>query len=333
MAKTAKKGTKSAARKATAKKAAGRKGTTAARRPASPPVPALRVAVVGLDTSHAIELPRRMQAPDCPKDQKVEGLRAVTCLRFETPFQNKDGLDQRQKQLEQWGVKVTESFDEAVADCDALMLEINDPVLHLDYFRRCAGLGKPVFLDKPLADTLANGDQILAAARQRGTRFFSASSLRFVPELERVCRQVPAPTTTAVYGPRGKAPAGSSIVWYGVHAFEMLQRAMGPGADSVLTRKDGSGAVVAVAYRDGRRGVVELTEGAWIYGGSLRTREKGVAFAAEGNRMYADLLERIVAFFRGGDAPVPVEATREIMGMLDAAERSLQSGKEEKTGL
>ena len=293
----------------------------------------LKVSIIGLDTSHAIELPRLMQAPDCPKDQKVDGLRAVSCLRFETPFQNKEGLDQRQKQLEQWGVKVTESFEEAVKGCDAIMIEINDPARHVEYFRRCAGLGKPIFLDKPLADTMPHGEQVLTDAKKNGTLFFSASSLRFVPQLDEACRKVPQPMACSVYGPLGKAPAGSSIVWYGVHAFEMLQRAMGNGAGSVLTRKDGSGVVAAVAYGDGRRGVVELTEGAWIYGGTLRTKEEACPFVVDMARAYADLVTRIAAFFRGGDAPVPLEATREIMGMLDAAERSLQSGKEEKTGL
>lgn len=293
----------------------------------------LSVSIIGLDTSHAIELPRLLQAPDRPEGLGVSGMRVKRCLRFETPFQNKEGLDQRQKQLEQWGVKVTESFDEAIKDCDALMLEINDPAFHVEYFNRCAGLGKPLFLDKPLADTMAHGDQILAEARKRGTRFFSASSLRFVPQVEEACLRVPQPGCATVYGPLGKAPAGSSIVWYGVHAFEMLQRAMGYGAQKVLTKKDDRGAMVLVRYKDGRRGIVELTEGAWIYGGSLRTQTLAKPFVVDFTRGYSDLLVRIVTFFQGGSQPVAVEATREIMAMLDAAERSLQSGAEEATGL
>ncbi|MCX6376800.1 MAG: Gfo/Idh/MocA family oxidoreductase [Armatimonadetes bacterium] len=293
----------------------------------------IRVSIIGLDTSHAIEFTRIIQAPECPNNHHVEGLRAVRCLRFETPFQNREGLDARQQQLEQWGVAVTESFEEAVEDCDALMLEINDPARHLEYFAKCAGLGKPIFLDKPLADTFANGERILAAARRQGTRFFSASSLRFVPQLDEACRALPQPMTASIYGPLQKAAAGSSIAWYGVHAFEMLQRAMGTGACSLLTRKDGCGAVVSVAYRDGRRGVVELTEDAWIYGGTLRTKQDVRPFAVDMSRAYTDLVTQIVRFFRGGTEPVSLESTREIMAMLDAAERSLLNGTEEPTSL
>jgi predicted dehydrogenase len=290
----------------------------------------IRIAVIGLDTSHSVELPRLLQAPGTARDPAMDGLRVTRCLRFETPFQNKEGLDGRQKELEPWGIKVTERFDEAIADCDALMIEINDPARHLEYVRMCAGLGKPIFLDKPLADTMAAGEQVLAELKKHGTRVFSASSLRFVPQLEDACRAIPQPAAATVYGPLGRAPSGSSIVWYGVHAFEMLQRAMGPGATTVFAHKDTGGAVAIVAYGDGRRGVVELSDGVWIYGGTIRSKEKAAPFAVDTGTLYRDLLVRIAAFFRGGETPVPLDATREIMGMLDAAERSSTSGKEEK---
>ncbi len=289
----------------------------------------LRVALIGLDTSHSIEFTRRMQAPDCPAEQKVAGLRAVSCLRFETPFQGRDGLDQRQKQLKEWGVRVTESFDEAVDGCDAVMIEINDPALHVEYFARCAALGKPVFLDKPLADGVDAGRRILDAAKAAATRFFSASSLRFVPELAQACARFPRPERASMFGPLGKAPAGSSVVWYGVHAFEMLERAMGPGAGSVRAVGDDGGAVAVVDYGGLRRGVVELTVGPYVYGGALRAQREGTAFVVDMGRAYSALLERIAAFFRGAPEPVPHAETLEVSALLEAADRSLVSGREE----
>ena len=53
----------------------------------------LKIAIVGLDTSHSVALPKLMNDPECPADMHVDGLKAVSCLRFETPFQNKEGLD------------------------------------------------------------------------------------------------------------------------------------------------------------------------------------------------------------------------------------------------
>ena len=289
----------------------------------------IKVAIIGLDTSHSIEFPKRMQAPDCPADQKVAGMKAVSCLRFETPFQNKEGLDKRQKQLESWGVKVTLDFKEAVKGVDAIMIEINDPAFHLEYFKKCAGLGNPIFLDKPLADNFKNGKEITDIIQKKKLKVFSCSSLRFVPQLSKSLEALPKPQFSGFYGPLGLAPAGSSIVWYGVHAFEMLERAMGKGAKNVFTVKDSTGVTVVVEYPDKRKGIVELVEGAYVYGGVLRTTDKSMPFVVDMSRAYTDLLIEIGNFFAGGNPPVYIEDTLEVMSMLDSAENSLKSGKKE----
>ncbi len=289
----------------------------------------IRIAFIGLDTSHTIEFARRMVAPDCPADQKVRGLKPVSCLRFSTPFHSDEGLNQRQKTLEGWGIRVTTNFEEAVAGCDALMIEINDPAFHLEYFTKCAGLGKMIFLDKPFADTLANAQQIHALIRARQLKVFSSSSLRFVPEFTAACEQMPKPTFGHVYGLFGQPPAGSSIVWYCVHTFEMLQRAMGRGAQSVFVRPDAAGFTAVVQYPENRRGVAELLLGTSIYGGCLHDKERAFPFVASTARCYTHLLEHIAKFFQTGQAPIALEETLEVMALLDAAQRSLHSGQAE----
>ena len=47
----------------------------------------MKVAIIGLDTSHSVAMPKLMNDPACEPDMKVPGMKAVTCLRFETPFQ------------------------------------------------------------------------------------------------------------------------------------------------------------------------------------------------------------------------------------------------------
>ncbi len=289
----------------------------------------IKIGMVGLDTSHSIAFTKCLQAPDIAPEQRVDGARVVACMRFETPFQNKEGLDDRQKQLEEWGVKVTEDFAEAVADCDAIMLEVNDPAYHVEYFAKCTELGKPIFLDKPMADTTANAKKIMQMANDAGLRVFSSSSLRFVPALVEAIEKVGEPKYVSTYGPLGKAPAGSSIVWYGVHAFEMLERAMGRGAKAVFARKDSVGVVCIVDYGQGKRGVVELTEGAYSYGGAVRSEKQAVPFTAANALLYPLQLREVVKFFQGAEPPVTLEDALEVTAMLDAAERSTKSGKAE----
>lgn len=289
----------------------------------------INVALIGLDTSHAIEFAKRMQAEDCPRDQRITGLRAVSCLRFPTPFHNEEGQDARQRQLENWGIKVTTDFNEAVSDCDAIMIEINDPSYHLEYFEKCAILGRPVFIDKPLADNIEHGLEIMRLAKENKVNAISASSLRFDANLVKACGEMPNPAQVNVYGPLGTAPAGSSIVWYGVHSFEMLERSVGRGAASVTVKMDGSGIVALVDYPDRRRGIVELTKNVWIYGGTLRDSKTAISYSVAAENLYTSIMRNIAEFFRTGEADCHLEDSVEVMAMLDAAERSFKSGKTE----
>ena len=285
----------------------------------------LRLSVIGLDSSHTVEFTRRFQAPDCPSDQRVAGATVTRCLRFETPFQDEAGLDERQAQLERWGVAVTEDFDTAVADADALLIEINDPSLHVEYVRRCAGLGLPIFLDKPLAQDLAAGLQIAAIAAEHDLSVCSTSSLRFAPGLREACAALPTPQHVSTYGALSKASAGSSLVWYGVHAVEMLVRAAGRGAATASTHTCGDDAIVVVEYPDGRTGVAELCRGGG-YGGVLRSGAEAVPYTVDFAGIYSDMLTALLPFLAGGDPPVPLADAVEVIAILDAAERSARAG-------
>ncbi len=290
----------------------------------------IKTAIIGLDTSHSIQFSMRSQAPECENSQKVEGLDIISCMRFETPFQDKKGLDERTEQLEKWGVKVYEDFDKTVEGAEALLLEVNDPTLHVEYFERAAKLGLPLFLDKPLADTMVNGLEIKRIAEKYNVRMFSASSLRFIQNMVDTVESVKDIQCASVFGPLGIAPVGESVVWYGVHAFEILQRIMGLGCEEISVVNDDKGIVAVAGYKDGRRGVVELAKGAFVYGGSVRSNDDKAVFIADMTFAYKGLLDRIVEFFRGGPAPMEFENTLEIMNMLDTTIKAMKSGKTEK---
>ena len=291
--------------------------------------------MVGLDTSHAVEFTRRLQAPGCPADLRVAGARVVSCVRFVTAFQDDAGLDRRQSQLEAWGVAVGTDLEAALHDVDAILIEVNDPALHLEYVRRCATLRKPIFLDKPLAANLAEGREIAAIGAEQEVPLCSASSLRFVPALQEACEQIPEPGSAVTWGALGRAPAGSSIVWYGVHGVEMLQRALGRGARTVSAHPVSGGAVLVVEYEHGATGVVELYEGGG-YGGVLRAAPGGdgpaaAPYVVDMRTGYSDLLRAVVPFLAGAPTPVPLADTLEVMAILDAADRASRSGRPEST--
>lgn len=288
----------------------------------------LRAGIVGLDTSHTIEFTRRLQASDCASDQRVEGMNVTSCLRFPSPFQSEPDQDKRQVQLEQWGVKVTSVLEEVLNRADVLLLEINDPSLHLDYFKKIMDAGKPIFLDKPPADTLKSAQEIFRIARENKVKVFSASSLRFAPQVIQLPQEIPQPKVGAALGPLGKALAGSSINWYGVHTVEMVQAVMGTGAKKVFSRRDPMGVSGIIEYGDGRRATVQLNEGVWHYA-VMGLDDKVVKFLpVDASHLYTDLLKKIVEFFRGGEAPVSFKESLEVQAILEAIEESVNTGRE-----
>ena len=291
----------------------------------------IKLAIIGLDTSHAMEFPKLLQDQETPPELRVNGLQVTRCLRFPTPFYSEEGQDQRQAYLESIGVKVTTDFEEAVGDCDAISININDPAFHLPYFEKCAKLGKRIFLDKPVADNLGNAAKIFQTARENQVEFCSASSLRFDVDFLEGCSRNPAPDSLHVWGPVGTAAAGSSIIWYGVHAFEMLQRAMGRGATAVTVLEDHQGYLCHVTYANGKRGIVELTRNNYNYGALFRS------FSGKTDKIdvtcripfYQQMLLALKDFFKEGKMPLEWEDMFEVMSMLDAADRSARSGRPE----
>ena len=157
----------------------------------------------------------------------------------------------------------------------------------------------------------------------------SNSSLRFVAELDDAIERVPSPGMVSLYGPVGGAPSGSSIVWYGIHAFEMLHKVMGGGATSVSTQAWKGGYVCVVEFEDARHGVVELTEDSMIYGGYVRSYDKAAAFTVDISTIYDRQLEAVAAFFSGEDVGCMPLHSIEVMALLSAADLSARSGRSE----
>ena len=109
----------------------------------------------------------------------------------------------------------------------------------------------------------------------------------------------------------------------------MLVALMGRGARSVFARNDEAGAVATVSYGNNKRGLIELNNGFYRYGGHLITPKNSFQFNSEGEFHYKNLMEQILDFLHNGTIPVELEETLEVLAILEAMENSIASGKEE----
>lgn len=151
----------------------------------------------------------------------------------------------------------------------------------------------------------------------------SASSLRSAPELNTALQTVRRPDRVWIYGPLGRAPAGSSVIWYGVHAFEMLHRALDAPAAFVRSVADSQGAVALLETADGRRGVVELTRDTNQYGGCLRDGDRAACFTCDVTAAYQAQMRDLVGFLQGAPPNGDTESALSVLAMLETLDQQL----------
>lgn len=289
---------------------------------------AIRVGIIGLDTSHAIAFTKLLNAENPPEE--LANCRVVAAYPKGSPDieSSVSRVPGYTKEMREMGVKIVDSIDELLTQVDAVMLETNDGRPHLEQAIPVLRAKKRLFVDKPMAASLADVIAIFEAAKQLDTPVFSSSALRYGKGTQAVrggaIGQVLGCDT---YSPCSLEATHPDFYWYGIHGVEPLFTVMGTGCEQVsrVSTKDSDMAVGR--WEGGRIGT---------YRGMRAAKPKygGTAFGTKDNSNlgdyegYAPLVVEIVKFFRGGAAPVSAEETIEIFAFMSAADESkLQGGK------
>lgn len=292
----------------------------------------LRAGIIGLDTSHVIAFSTALnKGPKNPEDApKVAGVTVVAAY----PQGSKDieGSTKRvpeyTEKVKALGVAIVDSIEELVKRVDVVFLESNDGRVHLEQLRPVLAANKPVFIDKPIAGSLADVLRIFDEAKKSGTPLFCSSSLRFGKETQAVRNgsigKVNSAETTS---PASLEPTHPDLYWYGVHGCESLFTVMGTGCVSVKrgTTADGKIEVIGT-WEGGRTGTFREDK---VYTGKA-VGEKGEAPIGKFDG-YEVLLFEIVNMFRTGKVPVSAEETIELYAFMEAADESKRRGGAEVT--
>jgi len=133
------------------------------------------------------------------------------------------------------GARATSSFDDLLADDDLQAVVIATPVpTHATLARRCLEAGKHVLVEKPLAQSTAEADEVVNAAREHGRTLMVGHLLEYHPGLERLKALVDSGelgTVHYIYGNRlnlGKLRADENVLWsLGAHDVSVVLRLAG----------------------------------------------------------------------------------------------------------
>ena len=285
----------------------------------------IRLGIIGLDTSHCIEFTKIFN--DAANPLYIRGFRVVAAFKggsldIDASRNRVEGFTTELR--DKWKIEIVDDIPTLTSMVDAVLLESLDGRAHLEQVRPVLAAGKPVFIDKPLADSYHDASEIARLAKQGGVPWFSSSSLRFWEETVRLKASPEAGGIVGcdVYGPCPIQPQQPDLMWYGDHAVEALYTIMGPGCVTVTRVNTGDTDVVVGKWRDGRIGVIRgIRKGPHDYGITLYG-VKAVLRSGSRAETYRPLLLEVANFFRTRIPPVNPDETLEIIAFMEAADIS-----------
>lgn len=290
--------------------------------------PPLKAGIIGLDTSHVVAYAQMLNNP---KAQGVlSHVRIVAAYPGGSPDidASKSRLEGYTKTLrEKYQVEIVDSIDALLQKVDVIFLESVDGRPHLEQVRPVFKAKKPVFIDKPVAGSLADTVEIFRLAKESGTPCFSSSSLRFSKGIRAVRGNPKFGDVLGcdAYGPCSLEPHHPDLFWYGIHGVEILFTIMGPGCESVTRVQTKGSEFVTGKWKDGRIGTFRgIRQGKTDYG-AMVFGSKGVG-PSGGFTGYEPLAIEVCKFFETGKAPVTAEETLEIYAFMEAADESKRQG-------
>jgi len=286
-----------------------------------------RVGVIGLDTSHAIAFAKILNVEK--GDPAFEGFKVTAAYTYgslDIPSST-NRYPAYTKQMKEMGVEIVGSIADLLKQTDVILLETNDGRRHLEQALEVFKAGKRVFIDKPIAASLADVLLIFDAAKKYGVPVFSSSALRYTQKTQKArAGEFGRIIGADAVSPCSLEPTHPDLFWYGIHGVEPLFTVMGTGCESAVRVSCENVDFVAGTWKDGRVGTMRGIRGKGAVYGCDIIAEKGGRQAVGGYESYKPLLVEIVKFFKTGEVPVPPEETIEMFAFMEAAHESKRRG-------
>ena len=147
-----------------------------------------KIGIIGLDTSHSTAFTKSLNSPDARPE--FGGFRIIAAYPkgSSTIKSSADRIPAYTEEVKKLGVKIVRSIDDLLEEVDYVLLETNDGRLHLDQALKVFKAGKRVFIDKPVAASLADAIAIFEAATHYNVPVFSSSSLRYITGADEILK-------------------------------------------------------------------------------------------------------------------------------------------------
>jgi len=293
----------------------------------------IRIGLIGCDTSHCPAFTQMFNDEKHAAHQP--GFRVVAVYPSFSPDlkSSAERVDEYKKELsEKFGVKMVGSIAELLAGVDALMIESVDGRRHLPELKAVAKAGKPVYIDKPFAASLADAKEMVRIIKEAKLPAFSTSSLRFdsaFVKFNAAADKHGQVLGCDAFSPAHLEPTNPGLFWYGIHGVEILFTLMGRGCKTVSCNSTQDADLAVGVWKEGRIGTMRGLRNGGSYGAAVMTEKSPPEMLLAANDFYPGLVAAIARFFRTKEAPVALAETLEIMAFIDGALQSTKKNGED----
>jgi len=282
----------------------------------------LRAGMIGLDTSHVPAFAKIFDHPNATGD--LAGVKVVAGYPGGTDIPaSRDRVKGFTEQLRGMGIEIVDTIPQLLDRVDVVLLESVDGRIHLQEATPVIKAGKPLFIDKPAAGSLADTIAIYELAKKHNVPCFSSSSLRFAPGVQELLKDEKLGTIAGAitWGSCTYQEGTPDMFFYGIHGIEPLYVLMGTGCETVTRIQTKDTDLVSGVWKDGRVGTYRGIRRNKADFGAIAFGSKGIVQTGrEGG--YEELCREIGRFFKTRKAPVQREETIEIFVFMEAADES-----------
>lgn len=280
-----------------------------------------RIGAIGVDSSHLPEFTRRIKAM-----HEASQTRCRVTHVFDRGGHDLPDAPKWLAAAKEMGVTQVASMEELLSSVDGVMVLAVNGYKHLTLSLPSLRKGLPTYIDKPLTCDLNEAKQILSAARSGGARCYSASSLRFAPEVVEMDKaSLGRIVAIDAFGPGELHSLMPGLYFYGVHTIEMVDAIWGPGVKRVSAIHMEDRDLLDLDYHDGRYARLRLErKGSYDFGASVHGEKKLHQFKVDFTPVYTRLVQGMTKFFEGGSAPAPLRNIVENIAVMQAGNESMK---------
>lgn len=249
---------------------------------------------------------------------------APRAAEFELGYAWEEKTNEGGRTLEKWcadsGMKPARSIEEVIEKSDCIcVLAPSNPEVHERLAELPLQAGKPLYIDKPFADSKAAAERIFAAAEKHGTPLMSSSALRFGDEL--ICGKVQV-LNPQIFCTTG---GGRSFDEYGIHQLEMIVSVMGADVKNMKLTGDSGKLSLSLEYSDGR--LAQIAYAPSMPFTVIAANPEKTEVIPSMSRTFENLIAEMMNFFATGKCIIPKEQTIGIAALLERSVAMLHGCK------